>query len=145
MFADFINPQGAEIAERYRREFVPNDRHREPHVIVAVWALCADSDEAARRLSTSHRMAMRLFMGGKLIPIPSVETAEDYLAESGEAEPGFGRKRRRISGTPEAVRRDIESVAAEYAAQEAMIVTITHEHAPRVRSYELIAEAFGLD
>ena len=32
---------------------------------------------------------------------------------------------------------------AEYAADEAMIVTITHDHAARVRSYELIAAEFG--
>jgi hypothetical protein len=32
----------------------------------------------------------------------------------------------------------------EYGAQEAVVVTITHSHAARRRSYELIAEAFGL-
>ena len=59
-------------------------------------------------------------------------------------QPAWGRKRRRISGSPEKVRRDIEAVAEEYGAEEAMIVTITHEHEPRRRSYELVAEAFGL-
>ena len=38
----------------------------------------------------------------------------------------------------------IEAVAAEYGADEVMVVTITYDHAARRRSYELIAEAFGL-
>jgi hypothetical protein len=35
-------------------------------------------------------------------------------------------------------------VAAEYGADEVLVVTITHDHAARRRSYELIAGAFGL-
>jgi hypothetical protein len=42
------------------------------------------------------------------------------------------------------VRAGIEEVAREYGAEEVMVVTITHDHAARRRSYELIAEAFGL-
>ena len=35
-----------------------------------------------------------------------------------------------------------EAVAAEYGAEEVMIVTITHDHEARRRSYELIAQAW---
>jgi len=42
------------------------------------------------------------------------------------------------------VRQGIEAVAAEYGADEVMVLTIAHDHAARRRSYELIAEAFGL-
>ena len=42
------------------------------------------------------------------------------------------------------MRAGIEAVAAEYGADEVMLVTITFDHADRRRSYELIAEAFGL-
>jgi alkanesulfonate monooxygenase SsuD/methylene tetrahydromethanopterin reductase-like flavin-dependent oxidoreductase (luciferase family) len=47
-------------------------------------------------------------------------------------------------GTPATVRARLEAVAEAYAADELMIVTITHDHQARRRSYELIAEAFGL-
>ena len=40
------------------------------------------------------------------------------------------------------MRDELEALAAEYAADEVMIVTITYEHAARRRSYELIANAF---
>jgi alkanesulfonate monooxygenase SsuD/methylene tetrahydromethanopterin reductase-like flavin-dependent oxidoreductase (luciferase family) len=49
-----------------------------------------------------------------------------------------------IVGDPQQVRDQIETVAEDYRAEEAIIVTITHEHAARRRSYELIAEAFGM-
>ena len=103
----------------------------------------AETDEEAERLSASHRMAMRLFLRGTLIKVPPVETALRFLAERPPAI-ACTRPRRRIAGSPEKVKREIEAVAAEYGAEEVMIVTITHEHAARRRSYELIAEAFGL-
>ncbi len=46
---------------------------------------------------------------------------------------------------PEKVRAEIEEVAEQYGAEEVMVVTITFDHAARLRSYELIAEAFGLE
>lgn len=145
VFADFINPGGAAIAERYRRDFQPSERVPAPRVIVAVWALAAESDTEAERLSASHRAAMRLFLTGRLIPVPPVEKALALLADPQQPMPlGGGRGRRRIAGAPETVRREIEAVAAEYGADEVMIVTITYDHAARRRSYELIAEAFGL-
>ena len=42
------------------------------------------------------------------------------------------------------MRAGIEELAAEYGAEEVIVVTITHDHGARRRSYELIAEAFDL-
>ena len=53
--------------------------------------------------------------------------------------------RRVVVGTPETVRAGLEEVAAEYGADEVLVVTITHDHEARKRSYELLAEAFGLE
>jgi alkanesulfonate monooxygenase SsuD/methylene tetrahydromethanopterin reductase-like flavin-dependent oxidoreductase (luciferase family) len=49
-----------------------------------------------------------------------------------------------VIGSPDKVRAGLEQVAAEYAADELLVLTITFDHAARRRSYELIAEAFGL-
>ena len=144
VFADFINPQGAQIAARYRDEFTPSERLTKPRTSVAVWALAAETDAEAERLSASHRMSMRLFLRGTLIKVPPVETALRFLAEDQVGDRMHNRPRRRIAGSPKKVKREIEAVAAEYGAEEVMIVTITHEHAARRRSYELVAHAFGL-
>jgi hypothetical protein len=50
-----------------------------------------------------------------------------------------------VIGSPEKVRAGLEEVAEQYGAEEVMVVTITYDHAARRRSYELIAEAFGLE
>jgi luciferase family oxidoreductase group 1 len=140
-FADFINPQGAEIARMYQEEFAEELRLPDPRTAVAVWALCADTDEEARRLSTSSRMTFTLLRQGRLIPVPPPETAERFLASQGD---GLGQRRRTIVGAPDTVRAGIEAAAGEYGAEEVIVVTITYDHAARRRSYELIAEAFGL-
>ena len=144
-FADFINPEGAELAQLYRQRFTPSAQVAQPRVVIAVWALCADTDEQAEQLATSSRMAMILQREGQLTPVPSVETAQRFLAaRAGRRSGAPARRRRVVVGNPGTVRGGIEKVADLYGAEEVIVVTITHEHAARVHSYELIAQAFGL-
>ena len=144
-FADFINPVGGtDIAAHYRSQYVPSAQHPEPRVIAAVWALCADTDEEAARLAASSRMAFTLFLQGRLIPVPPVETALKFVAEHPAEVDALGRRRRWLVGSPATVKPGIEEVAAEYGADEVMIVTITFDHTARRRSYELLAHAFDL-
>ena len=42
------------------------------------------------------------------------------------------------------MRAGLEELAQQYGADELMVVTITYDHAARRRSYELLADAFGL-
>ena len=49
-----------------------------------------------------------------------------------------------IAGTPETVRRRIEEAAERSGADEVMIASHTSDAAERIRSYALIAQAFGL-
>jgi luciferase family oxidoreductase group 1 len=144
-FADFISPTGAEIAAEYRRDFVSDGGFTpEPRVIVAVTVICADTDEEARRLSASSRMVFTLLREGELVPVPPVEKALAFFAERGAAPDAMPKGRRAIIGSPRTARAGIEQVAEEYGADEVMVVTITHEHAARRRSYELLAREFGL-
>ena len=85
-------------------------------------------------------MSFAMLRQGRPIPVPPPERALRFLAQHGD--PGSGR--RRIVGAPDTVRAGIEQVAAEYGADEVIGVTITHDHGARRRSYELIADAFGL-
>ena len=144
VFADFINPNGEAIAEYYREHFQPSARLQAPRVGVASWAICAETDEEAQRLASSMRMLMLMLYRGRLIPVPSVEKAEAFLASEGVAAETLPVGRRIIVGTPEKVRAMLEEVAADYRAEEIFVVNIMHEHQKRKRSYELIARAFGL-
>lgn len=144
VFADFINAAGAEIAALYRDRFVASEQSPAPRVVVASRAICAGTNEEAERLASSARMAMSLLRRGHLIAVPTVETAQRFLAENATLLGGIGTRRRVIVGDPSTVRAGLEAVATEYGADEVMVVTITHSHAARRRSYELIARAFGL-
>ncbi len=143
-FADFINPGGAEIAKLYRDRFQPERGLQAPRTSVAAWALCADSDEDAHYLATSSRMTFTMLRRGRLIPVPPPEKAAAFLARERQAPTGGPPGRRAIIGTPEKVRAGLEELASEYAADEVVVVTITHDHGARRRSYELLADAFGL-
>jgi alkanesulfonate monooxygenase SsuD/methylene tetrahydromethanopterin reductase-like flavin-dependent oxidoreductase (luciferase family) len=88
-------------------------------------------------------MAFDLLRRGRLIAVPPPEKARRYLELHDEEREGSGSGRRRLIGTPAQVRADIEETAAAYGADEVIVVTITHEHEARRRSYELLAEEFG--
>jgi luciferase family oxidoreductase group 1 len=144
VFADFINSEGAHIAALYRDRFTPSTQLQQPRVMVATWALCANSQEEAERLSTSSRMALSLLRTtGKTTPVPTVEIAEKFLEEPAGSLP-IARRRRMTIGTKQTVRDGLEAIAGDYGADEIMIVTITYSHEARKRSYRLIAEAFDL-
>ncbi len=146
-FADFINAEGAENAALYRQRFVPARELQQPMTAVAAWVLCAPSDEEAQHLATSSQMTLRLLRRGELIPVPPPEKAVAFLAREGEREGkrtgGAAPARRGIVGDPAAVRAGIEELAGQYRAEEVIVVTITHDHAARRRSYELLAQVFG--
>jgi luciferase family oxidoreductase group 1 len=148
-FADFINPGGAETAVRYRDAFTGSSWRSMPEVIVALWVVCAETDERAEQLAASSVMAFTLLRRGQLIGVPPVDRALRFLEEERRRPPAVPiaglHNRRRILGSPARVRAGIEAAAREYGAGEAMIVTITYEHEARRRSYELIADAFGLE
>ena len=55
-----------------------------------------------------------------------------------------GARGRTVAGTPEVVREELETMARGYRVEELVVVTITHDFKARVRSYELLADAFGL-
>jgi luciferase family oxidoreductase group 1 len=143
-FADFINREGAEIAKVYRERFEPVRELQAPRTSVAAWALCADSDEEAQRLAASSRMTLTLLRRGQLIPVPPPEKAMEFLAGEGKRSDGSPSGRRAIIGTPDTVRAGLEQLADDYGADEVMVVTITHDHAARRRSYELLAEVMEL-
>jgi luciferase family oxidoreductase group 1 len=138
-FADFINPNGAQLMRCYRGQTAA------PRSAVASWAICAETDAEAERLSLSFRMMMTMLFRGRSIQVPTVERAQRFLEEEKLLPHQIPVGRRIITGTPSRVREAIEAVARDYQAEEVLIVNILHDHAARRRSYELIAKEFGMD
>ncbi len=128
--------------ERFREQLVG----AAPRTAVGAWVVTAEDEEEANRLAASSKMAMKLLRRGQLIPVPPVEKALRFLeSEGGEAGPRApGGRRRAVIGTPDQVRAELEALAGDYGADEVIVVTITFDHMARRRSYELLADAFGL-
>ena len=143
-FADFINPDGAEIAKLYRERFQAERELAAPRTAVAAWVLCAETDERAQHLAASSRMTLTMLRRNELIPVPPPEKAVEFLAREGKPTTGDLPGRRGIIGSPEKVQAGIEQLAAEYGAEEVIVVTITYDHEARRRSYELLADIMDL-
>jgi len=139
--ADFINSDGVPLADIYRRSFQPSRWGAKPHLMVATWTIAADSRAEAERLGRPSQMMFWHLVRGKLIAVPSLDTADAWVRENPQTAEC---SRRTIIGSPEEVRREIEDVAALYGADEMMLVNILPDHAARRRSYELVAGAFNM-
>ena len=145
VFADFINARGASVVEHYRRNFRPSKWLERPYTLVASWTICAESTSEAMRLSASMRMLMVMMHRGQLIAVPSPEKARAFLLSEGLPEDFLVPGRRMVLGDAAEVQSGLEDLAIEYGGvDELLLVNILFDHQARLRSYELVAQAFNL-
>jgi luciferase family oxidoreductase group 1 len=144
-FAHFITAHGGDAVSRaYRAQFRPSAHLAAPYSMVAVFALCADTDGEAERLATSidlRRLQMDQGINGT---IPTLAEAAAYRYTEADRMRIMQHRQRAIIGSPARVREQLEALAARYQADEIVVVTITGDYPSRLRSYELLAEACGL-
>lgn len=144
-FAHFITDQGGEqVMAAYRAHFRPSPRLAAPRGSVAVFVLCADDEAEARRLGLSRDLWRLKLQRGELGPVPAVEDAGRHAYSPQEEAIVRRARQRQIVGAPEQVRARLETMSAAYGVDEFVIVTICFDFAARLRSYELLAQAFEL-
>ena len=145
-FAHFINPGGTRLCvDRYRAQYEPTERSPAPRAVAAVGVICAESEEKAEWIGSVYRAMGRRIRLGIRAPLPAPEEALRELAEGPHpASDPEGEWPRVFVGTPERVKSGLEAMAAALGLDEIMAVSITHDHGDRVCSYELLADAFGL-
>lgn len=144
-FAHFIsNEGGAEITRAYVRQFQPSRYLDKPKASAAVFVVCADTEAEAARLALSRDLFLLWLHTGRTGPYPSPEETEAYRYTPREQQIVEYNRRRTIAGAPEQVRDRLLALSAECAVNEFVVVTITHDFKARLRSYELLAEVFGI-
>lgn len=146
-FAHHINQEPAVQAMTiYRQHFEPSPEFPQPHAILAVSVICADTDEEAEQLALS---VMYVFFGlhiGRVSGVlPSPAEVMAYPMSDYERKLFQSIRSRHIIGSPSTVRAELTALAQETQADELMILTIVHDHAARLHSYDLLAEAFELE
>jgi luciferase family oxidoreductase group 1 len=144
-FAHFINDQGGpEAMQMYRDDFEPSRHLAKPQGSIGVFVLCAETQAEAERLASSRDLwRLRLDLG-QIGPIPSVEEALAYPYSEMEKRRVSFNRRRQIIGTPEVVKEQLLALGERYGVDEFVVVSICHDFAARLRSYELLAETFDL-
>ena len=140
-FSDF-DPVASMMA--YRAQFKPSPERATPHAILALHVVCADSDAEADRLATSVDLNFARRRQGQFLPIPSPEEAAAHSYSATDRALIAHNRARLIVGSPDTVTRQIKPLIETTLADEIMITTMIFDHAARKRSYELMAEAFGL-
>jgi alkanesulfonate monooxygenase SsuD/methylene tetrahydromethanopterin reductase-like flavin-dependent oxidoreductase (luciferase family) len=107
-------------------------------------ATVSETEDKARRLATSRNLAKLKTTLGRPEGIPSVETALAYPYTMDELAYIHQFSQSYIDGDPQQIKARLETISRLYQTTDLGIVTICHEFADRVRSYELVAEVCGL-
>ncbi|MCC6996984.1 MAG: LLM class flavin-dependent oxidoreductase [Deltaproteobacteria bacterium] len=128
----------------YRARFRPRSTLQHPHAILALPVHCADTEAAAQRMASSMLLSFARLRTGRPGRLPSPEEAAAHVYTPQEQAIVEAYRRLQIVGTPAQVHARISAIAARARADEIMIVTHAFDPAARIRSYQLIAEAFGL-
>jgi len=144
-FAHHIQPWPAITALRlYREQFRPSEYLKEPEALIGVSAVCAETEARARELAKPLALTLLRFRSGKTGRFPSIKEATDYPYSPEERQIMEMNRDRSFVGTPAHIRDQFTQLADQAGVDEIMITTMTHDHADRRRSYELLAGAFAL-
>ncbi|WP_054949094.1 LLM class flavin-dependent oxidoreductase [Numidum massiliense] len=143
-FAHFINGEGGQAAvQAYKERFQPSAFCEQPQASVAVFVICADTDEAAERIASSLDLSLLMLESGQpSLGTPPIEMAEAYAYSPFERARVAANRQRMVVGSPRTVKDELTAMAAAYGVEEVIAVTITYRHEDRLRSYELLADAF---
>ena len=129
----------------YRERFKPSEQLDRPYAMVGVNVIAAETDAEARRLATTQQMSFtNMFRGTRGLSRPPIDDIETYWLPH-EKEQAMRMLRRSVYGAPDTVRAWLDDLVAETGADELILVSDVYDHTKRLRSIELIAEAWGLE
>ena len=122
----------------YHQNFTPSPVLERPYAIVTAAVLTAATDEEAAWFAAPGQLMTLAIRSGRLIPLLSPALAADHpdLAMARQMSSN------RIVGAPATVVARLEALIGETAANEIMVFTFTHGIAERIRSLELLAQAW---
>ena len=127
--------------EVYRAQFRPSDQLEQPYVMLGFNVIAADTDDEAKRLFTSLQQAFLNLRRGQPGRLPPPRAGfEDQLTGAEHAMIGQALSSAAV-GSPDTVRRGLESFVSRTGADELMITSQIFDHAARRDSFEIAALA----
>ena len=144
-FAHHFASQGTERAlDAYRAAFRPSAELAQPYAMVGVPVICAESTARARWLARSAALSFVRLRQGRPTRLPTPEEAAAYVFTPFERELLRAWEVPLVVGEPDEVRAGLEALVARTGVDELMVTTNVHGPDDRLRSYELVAEAWPL-
>jgi len=133
-----------EAAEGYRAAFRPSADLSAPVVSVSADVVVAGDEASARRLASGYGLWVRSIRSGAgAIPFPAPDEAAAHRWTDEDRALVADRVDTQFVGTAAQVADQLERLRDATGADELIITTITHDHADRVRSYELLAREWA--
>jgi luciferase family oxidoreductase group 1 len=133
-----------EAADGYRAAFRPSAELSQPYVSVSADVVVADTEAQARDLAAGYGLWVRSIRTAEgAIQFPTPDQARRHAWSDADRELVADRVDTQFTGTPGQVADQLERLRDATEADELIITTITHDHADRVRSYQLLAEEWA--
>jgi luciferase family oxidoreductase group 1 len=142
VFATQIGPNALDVAlVSYRSGFRSSEVLDQPHLMVCVIVVAAETDEQARHLFTSIQQAAILLRRGLPAPLPPAIRDLDAFASPEEQNRVKKMLPYVIVGARQTVRKGIEALLTRTLADELMVLTFVHDQDARHRSLAIVSEA----
>jgi luciferase family oxidoreductase group 1 len=133
-----------EAVEGYRAAFRASAELGRPYVSVSADVVAAGTEAQARELAAGYGQWVRSIRTAEgAIQFPTPEEARRYQWTDADRALVADRVDTQFVGTPRQVADQLERLRDATEADELIITTITHDHADRVRSYQLLAEEWA--
>jgi alkanesulfonate monooxygenase SsuD/methylene tetrahydromethanopterin reductase-like flavin-dependent oxidoreductase (luciferase family) len=133
-----------EAAEGYRAAFRSSPELDQPYVSVSADVVVADDEATARELATGYGPWVRSIRTAEgAIQFPTPDEARRHVWTDADRALVADRVDTQFVGSPVQVADQLEQLRDATGADELIITTITHDHADRVRSYQLLAEEWA--
>ena len=140
----FASQNTVAALEIYRQSFRPSSELEQPYAMIGVPVICAETAERARWLSGSSALSFVRLRQGRPTQLPTPEAAAEYVFTPMEREIVRAWTAPLIRGEPDHVRSELHALAQRTGADELMVTTMVHDVADRLRSYELLAQAWNV-
>lgn len=140
----FASHDAVDAMLSYRRGFTPSEWRSEPHAILTVAIICAETDAEAERLASSADLNVLRRARGEYGPLPSPEEALAYEYSASEREAIRRNRQRLFVGSRQRVRETLQPLIDATRADELMITAAIFDPAAKLRSYELLVDAFDV-
>ena len=133
-----------EAVDGYRAAFKASADLDRPYVSVSADVVVADDEASARELATGYGLWVRSIRTAEgAIQFPTPEEARRYQWTDADRALVADRVDTQFAGTPRQVADQLERLRDATEADELIITTLPHDHADRVRSYQLLAEEWA--